>query len=97
MPPAAGAILLRAGAARAKTERPSRPAPTTPDEAIVALKAGNERFVNHTPQVRDTEDIEEKAGKIRIVGSVLHHRDGHGALAESVAARIGRPRGPLPG
>ena len=55
----AGAILLPVGAARAKTERPSRPAPATPDEALAALKAGNERFVNHTPQVRDTEDIEE--------------------------------------
>ena len=56
---AAGAALLPARRARAKTERPTRPAPATPDEALAALKAGNERFVDHTPQVRDTEEIEE--------------------------------------
>jgi carbonic anhydrase len=56
---AAGAALLPAGRAHAKTERPSRPAPATPDEAIAALKAGNDRFVNHKPQVRETEEIEE--------------------------------------
>ena len=51
---AAGAALLHAGRARAKTTPPSRPAPATADEALAALKAGNERFVKHTPQVRDT-------------------------------------------
>ena len=56
---AAGAALLRTGTARAKTTPPSRPAPATADEALAALKAGNERFVKHTPQVRDTEEIEE--------------------------------------
>jgi carbonic anhydrase len=56
---AAGAALLPAGRAHAKTERPSKPAPATPDEAIAALKAGNERFVKHTPQVRDTAEIED--------------------------------------
>jgi carbonic anhydrase len=55
----AGAALLRTGRAHAKTTPPTRPAPATPDEAIAALKAGNERFVNHKPQVRETEEIEE--------------------------------------
>jgi carbonic anhydrase len=60
---AAGAALLGPGfapaTARADVERPSRPAPATPDEALAALKAGNKRFVDHEPQVRSTEDIEE--------------------------------------
>jgi carbonic anhydrase len=55
---AAGAALLPLTRARAVTERPARPAPATPDEALAALKAGNKRFVDHQPQVRDTEEIE---------------------------------------
>jgi carbonic anhydrase len=56
---AAGAVLLRAGRARAKTERPYRPAPATPDEALAELKAGNVRFVERTPQARDIDEIKE--------------------------------------
>jgi carbonic anhydrase len=56
----AGAALLgRTGSSWAKTERPTRPAPATPDEALAALKAGNERFADREPQVRSTEEIEE--------------------------------------
>lgn len=60
---AAGAALLgpafAPSAAHAATERPTRPAPATPDEALAALKAGNKRFVDHQPQVRSTEEIED--------------------------------------
>ncbi|MBY0273855.1 carbonic anhydrase, partial [Candidatus Binatia bacterium] len=45
--------------ARAKSTPPTHPAAATPDEAIAALKAGNERFVNQKPQVRDTDEIEK--------------------------------------
>ncbi len=60
---AAGASLIAGGAlrgvAQAATERPSRPAPATADEALDALKAGNKRFTDHQPQVRSTEEIED--------------------------------------
>jgi len=56
---AAGAALLGPVVARAATERPSQPPPATPDEALAALKAGNKRFVDHEPQVRSTEEIED--------------------------------------
>src|SRR5690606_4526676 len=61
---AAGAALLIGGGAtgvtRAAADEPVRPTPpATPDEALAALKAGNERYVNHKPQVRETDDIEE--------------------------------------
>lgn len=56
---AAGAALLGPAAARAATERPAGPPPATPDAALAALKAGNKRFVDNTPQVRSTEEIED--------------------------------------
>lgn len=57
---AAGMALVGAPAlARAKTERPTKPAPATPAEALAALKDGNQRFVDHKPQVRSTEEIED--------------------------------------
>lgn len=35
------------------------PRPATPEDAIAVLMAGNKRFVDRTPQVRDTAEIKE--------------------------------------
>ena len=43
--------------AEAKQDPGPPPRPATPDEAIQVLMEGNKRFVDGTPQVRDTADI----------------------------------------
>ena len=35
------------------------PRPATPDEAIAVLMEGNKRFIDRTPQIRDTADIKQ--------------------------------------
>jgi carbonic anhydrase len=55
---AAGAALLGA-CGSAGAQNPAPPPPATPDEALAALKAGNQRFFDQKPQVRSTEEIEE--------------------------------------
>jgi carbonic anhydrase len=54
-----GAAILTAGGAYADaTSAPKRPVPKTPAEALAALRDGNQRFVDHKPEVRSTEEIE---------------------------------------
>lgn len=40
--------------------------PTTPDEALATLAAGNKRFVAQTPEVRSTQDIERRWTEIAV-------------------------------
>mgnify|MGYP000325747147 CR=1 FL=1 len=56
---AAGAAVLGRTSAWADTERPTKPAPATPDEALAALKAGNQRFAQQKSQVRTTGEVEQ--------------------------------------
>jgi carbonic anhydrase len=61
---AAVPLLALTAAACSKSPEESRtdaspPRPATPDEAIQVLMEGNKRFINGTPQVRDTAAIKE--------------------------------------
>jgi carbonic anhydrase len=52
------AVLGGTSLSIAKTAPGGHPSPSTPDEAIAALKAGNARFAEGKPQVRKTGEIE---------------------------------------
>lgn len=54
----AGALVASAGLGCGDASHAATPPPSTPDEALEALRAGNRRFVDHTPAVRSTEEIE---------------------------------------
>jgi carbonic anhydrase len=59
---AAAALLPQLVAARdaaaAEPTPPPAPSIANPDQALAALRAGNERYSGHKPQVRSTEQIE---------------------------------------
>ena len=54
----AGATILGRATAWADAPPADRPSPATADEALAALKAGNQRFAERKPQVRSTDEIE---------------------------------------